>query len=219
MNREETIKALMIIQAAYPNYKPQDKSVAVNVWTEMLSDVPYEKVNAALKAYIQTDKSGFAPSIGEIRSKIHEIFSKDTTTDSEAWQIVWKAICCSGDYDRAVDNFNRFPTAVKRSVGSPGQLREWALTENLNVEVVSSNFKKTYRSEIQREQERRKLSPDILKLIQTTIDTPKQITDKSSESDDEGDYVPAPEGFLENVRRKLYEQQTKEKSSSTQGSC
>ena len=214
MTREETIKALMIIQAAYPNYKPQDKSVAVNVWTEMLSDVPYEKVNAALKAYIQTDKSGFAPSIGEIRSKIHEIFSKDTTTDSEAWQIVWKAICCSGDYDRAVDNFNRFPTAVQRSVGSPGQLKEWARTENLNVEVVSSNFKKTYRSEIQREQERRKLSPDILKLIQTTIDTPKQITDKSSEPDDEGDYVPAPEGFLENVRRKLYEQQTKEKGSS-----
>ena len=214
MTREETIKALMIIQAAYPNYKPQDKSVAVNVWTEMLSDVPYEKVNAALKAYIQTDKSGFAPSIGEIRSKIHEIFSKDTTTDSEAWQIVWKAICCSGDYNRAIENFNSFSTAVQRSVGSPGQLREWALTENLNVEVASSNFKKTYRSEIQKEQERMKLSPDILKLIQTTIDTPKQITDKSSESDDEGDYVPAPEGFLENVRRKLYEQQTKEKGSS-----
>lgn len=214
MTRDETIKILMVIQVAYPNYKPQDKTIAVNVWTEMLSDVPYEKVSAALKAYIQTNKNGFAPSIGEIRSKIQEIFTKDATTDSEAWQIVWKAICCSGDYDRAVDNFNRFPTAVQRSVGSPGQLKEWARTENLNVEVVSSNFKKTYRSEIQKEQERRKLSPDILKLIQTTIDTPKQITDKSSEPDDEGDYVPAPEGFLENVRRKLYEQQTKEKGSS-----
>lgn len=214
MTREETIKALMVIQAAYPNYKPQDKSVAVNTWAEMLSDVSYEKVNVALKAYIQTDKNGFAPSIGEIRSKIQEIFTKDATTDSEAWQIVWKAICCSGDYDRAVDNFNSFPVAVQRSVGSPGQLREWALTENLNVEVVSSNFKKTYRSEIQKEQERRKLSPDILKLIQTTIDTPKQITDKSSEPHDEGDYVPAPEGFSEIVRRRIYEQQTKEKGSS-----
>ena len=214
MTREETIKALMVIQAAYPNYKPQDKSVAVNTWAEMLSDVSYEKVNVALKAYIQTDKSGYAPSIGEIRSKIQEIFTKDATTDSEAWQIVWKAICCSGDYDRAVDNFNSFPVAVQRSVGSPGQLREWALTENLNVEVVSSNFKKTYRSEIQKEQERRKLSPDILKLIQTTIDAPKKIANKSPEPADGGNYVPAPEGFLENVRRKLYEQQTKEKGSS-----
>lgn len=214
MTREETIKALMVIQAAYPNYKPQDKSVAVNTWAEMLSDVSYEKVNVALKAYIQTDKNGFAPSIGEIRSKIQEIFAKDATTDSEAWQIVWKAICCSGDYGRAVDNFNSFPVAVQRSVGSPGQLREWALTENLNVEVVSSNFKKTYRSEIQKEQERRKLSPDILKLIQTTIDAPKKIANKSPEPADGGNYVPAPEGFLENVRRKLYEQQTKEKGSS-----
>lgn len=201
VTRDETIKILMVIQAAYPNYKPQDKTIAVNVWTEMLSDVPYEKVNAALKAYIQTDKSGYAPSIGEIRSKIQEIFAKDATTDSEAWQIVWKAICCSGDYDRAVDNFNRFPTAVQRSVGSPGQLKEWARTENLNVEVVSSNFKKTYRSEIQKEQERRKLSPDILKLIQTTIDAPKKIANKSPEPADGGNYVPAPEGFLENVRR------------------
>ena len=212
MTRDETIKILMVIQAAYPNYKPPDKTVAVNVWAEMLSDVPYEKVNAALKAYIQTDKSGYAPSIGEIRSKIQEIFVKDATTDSEAWQIVWKAICCSGDYDRAVDNFNSFPVAVQRSVGSPGQLREWALTENLNVEVVSSNFKKTYRSEIQKEQERRKLSPDILKLIQTTIDASKKIANKSPEPADGGNYVPAPEGFLENVRRRLYEQQTKEKS-------
>lgn len=219
MTREEAIKVLMVIQAAYPNYKPQDKSVIVNVWTEMLSDVSYEKVNVALKAYIQTDKSGFAPSIGEIRSKIHEIFTKDATTDSEAWQIVWKAICCSGDYNRAIENFNSFPVAVQKSVGSPGQLKEWALTENLNVEVVSSNFKKTYRSEIQKEQERRKLSPDILKLIQATLDPPKQISDKRSEPVDDGGYVPAPEGFLEDVRRKLYEQQTKEKSSATQGSC
>lgn len=214
MTREETIKILMVMQAAYPNYKPQDKTVAVNVWAEMLGDIPYEQVSTALKAYIQTDKNGFAPSIGEIRSKIQEIFTKDATTDSEAWQIVWKAICCSGDYGRAVDNFNSFPVAVQRSVGSPGQLREWALTENLNVEVVSSNFKKTYRSEIQKEQERRKLSPDILKLIQTTIDAPKKIANKSPEPADGGNYVPAPEGFLENVRRKLYEQQTKEKGSS-----
>lgn len=214
MTREEAIKVLMVIQAAYPNYKPQDKSVIVNVWTEMLSDVSYEKVNVALKAYIQTDKSGFPPSIGEIRSKVQEIFTKDATTDSEAWQIVWKAICCSGDYGRAVDNFNSFPIAVQRSVGSPGQLREWAITENLNVEVVSSNFKKTYRSEIQKDQERRKLSPDILKLIQATIDTPKKIANKNPEPADGGNYVPAPEGFLENVRRKLYEQQTKEKGNS-----
>ena len=32
MTREETIKALMTIQAAYPNYKPPDKTVTVNTW-------------------------------------------------------------------------------------------------------------------------------------------------------------------------------------------
>ena len=57
MTRDETIKILMVVQAAYPNYKPQNKTVAVNVWTEMLSDIPYEQVSVAVKAYIQTNTS------------------------------------------------------------------------------------------------------------------------------------------------------------------
>lgn len=208
MTRDETIKILMVIQAAYPNYKPPDKTVTVNIWTEMLSDVSYEQVSAAVKAYIQTDTSGFAPGIGAIREKIAEMFSQENGTDAEAWQVVWKAIRCSGDYDRAIENFNSFPTAIQKAVGSPNQLREWALTQELNVEVVSSNFRKTFRVEQQRERERNKLSPDVLRLMRP-LNNP-QIEDKRNvlSMEDEREMIEqnastAPKNMMEIVRNKL----------------
>ena len=62
------------------------------------------------------------------------------------------------------------PELIQKAVSSPGQLREWALSENVDgtwLSVVQSNFQRTYRAEVQREQERRKLSPDLLKIIDT----------------------------------------------------
>ena len=47
MTRDEVINILMVIQAAYPNYKPQDKTVAVNTWYMMLKDYEKEVVEAA----------------------------------------------------------------------------------------------------------------------------------------------------------------------------
>lgn len=169
MTRDETIKILMIIQAAYPNYKPPDKTVAVNVWSEMLSDISYEQVSVAVKAYIQTDTSGFAPSIGNIREKVQFIFSEeDDLNESAAWAIVWRAICNSGYH--AEEEYNKLPPIVQRAVGSPRQLREWGLMENIDgksIVVLQSNFQRVFRIEKEREKERKKLSQNIVRLMDT----------------------------------------------------
>lgn len=177
MTRDETIKILMVVQAAYPNYNPQDKTITVNLWSEMLEEFSYQQVNAALKAYIRTDKSGFAPSIGDVVDKVQTIFGAESENDAEAWNLVWKAIKSSGEFERAKRNFENLPEIVQKSIGSPGQLMEWALTQNLNIEVVSSNFKRTYRTELQRKQEIQKLSPDVLKLM-NSLNNP-QIEEKA----------------------------------------
>lgn len=167
MTRDETIKILMVVQAAYPNYKPQDKTVAVNVWTEMLSDIPYEQVSVAVKAYIQTNTSGFAPSVGDVREKVRDIFLKsDDLNETAAWSIAWKAICNSGYH--AEEEFAKLPPVIQRTIHSPAQLREWALMEDIDgntISVLQSNFQRTFRVEQQRERDRQKLSPDMSKLI------------------------------------------------------
>lgn len=73
MTREGVIKMLMVIQASYPNYRPPDKTVTVNLWHEMLQEYDEESAMRGLKEFIKTDSSGFAPTIGQIISKMERV--------------------------------------------------------------------------------------------------------------------------------------------------
>ena len=210
MTRDETIKILMAIQAAYPNYRPQDKTVAVNVWAEMLSDIPYEQVSIAVKAYIQTDTSGFAPSVGDIREKVRDIFSKkDDLNETAAWSLVMKAIRRSTYYSE--EEFAKLPPVVRRAVASPKQLREWATLEDVDgkaMTVIQANFQRTFRMEQKREWERNKLSPDILKLMNPIItprieDKPGKLSIEAQREIAESNAIPAPKGLMNEAKRRL----------------
>ena len=207
MTRDETIKILMVIQAAYPNYKPQDKTVAVNVWSEMLADIPYEQVSMAVKAYIQSDKNGFAPSIGEVREKVKSIFAEeDELNETAAWSLVLKAIRRSTYYSD--EEFAKLPPVIQRAVASPRQLREWATLEDVDgktITVIQSNFQRTFRAEQQREREQNKLSSDVLKLMRPLNnpqieDKPKELSIEEQRVIAEENARPAPDDF----RKKLF---------------
>lgn len=207
MTRDETIKILMVIQAAYPNYKPQDKTVAVNVWSEMLADIPYEQVSMAVKAYIQSDKNGFAPSIGEVREKVKSIFAEeDELNETAAWSLVLKAIRRSTYYSD--EEFAKLPPVIQRAVASPRQLREWATLEDVDgktITVIQSNFQRTFRAEQQREREQNKLSHDVLKLMRPLNnpqieDKPKELSIEEQRVIAEENARPAPDDF----RKKLF---------------
>ncbi len=70
MKREETVKIIRIMVDSYPNYKPNNISETVDVWNMMLEEYSYQQVSMALKEYILTEKTGFAPSIGQIANMI-----------------------------------------------------------------------------------------------------------------------------------------------------
>lgn len=209
VTRDEVKEALMTIQVYYPNFKAPNKTFATDSWLRVFADYDYEMVIAAIDSYVKTDNSGFAPSVGEIIEKIHLLFgNQDEINDAEAWQIVWKAIRSSGDYDRAEKNFSNLPRAVQKSVGSAGQLMDWALTEKLNVEVISSNFKRTYRSEISIEKEKKKLGIKTTELLGQKQNF--QIEDQKTVSDqriiNENDSIPAPINFMDRVKEEINEQ-------------
>lgn len=166
MTRDETINILMSIQAAYPSFRVPDKTVAVNTWYSLLGEYEYSQVSAALKKYIQTNKSSFAPSIGQIIDSISEIYSKDDENEMEAWVLVQKAIRNSTYH--ADEEFDKLPEIVQKAVSNPRQLQEWAMMENIDGRawnVMQSNFMRTYRAEAEKEKNMRKLSPDLLNLI------------------------------------------------------
>lgn len=166
VTRDETINILMTIQSAYPSFKVPDKTIAVNTWYSILREYQYSQVCAALKKYIQTNKNGFAPSIGQIIDEISDIYSKNEENEMEAWMLVQKAIRNSTYH--AEEEFSKLPETVQKAVSHPRQLREWATMENIDGRawnVMQSNFMRTYRAEVEKEKEMRKLSPDLLELM------------------------------------------------------
>lgn len=164
MMRDEIKEMLMVIQAAYPNYKPQDKTVAVNTWYMMLKDYEKEVVEAALKIYIASDTSGFAPAIGQLIDKINTVTAPPELNSMTAWGLVSKALR-NGCYG-AEQEFEKLPMTVKRAVGSPDNLRHWAQSDSKSIEtVIQSNFIRTYEAEVRRKNEAAKTPPDVRALI------------------------------------------------------
>lgn len=164
MTREETVKIIRIMVDSYPNYKPNDISETVDVWQMMLEEYSYQEVSVALKAYILSDESGFAPSIGKLVSKIHTMTQPQELNEMEAWSLVSRAIRNSG-YNSG-EEFAKLPPIVQKAVGLPSQLRTWALDENYNEEVVGSNFIKCYRNELTRQRELQKMPQNVRNLIE-----------------------------------------------------
>lgn len=163
MNRDETKRILMIIQCSYPNFNVTDRERLTNmidVWSVMLSDYPYKTVEAALKTYIATNATAFAPSIGQLIEKINSLSMPEIENEMEAWAMVSKAI--RNGYYGAEQEFQKLPPLVQKAVGAPGQLHNWAMTDSESVEnVIQSNFMRTYRSVVARELEVQKMPSDV----------------------------------------------------------
>lgn len=139
MTREEVKELLMNMKTYYPNFKIDDPTRFVNAWYMMLQDEDCFQVAMALKEYIKTDKSGFAPSIGSLLGKV-QTNESNFVDESVAWAKVYKAICDSG-YN-AEDRFAELDEDIKRAVGSASQLRQWAISESFNQGVESAMFYK-----------------------------------------------------------------------------
>ena len=165
MTREETVKIIRIMVDSYPNYKPNDISETVDVWHMMLSDYDYNLVAMALKAYILSDTSGFAPSIGQLVDKMKSITSPQELNEMEAWSLVCDALQNSG-YNYA-EEYAKLPPLVQKAVGLPTQLQTWALTENLNKDVVGSNFMRCYRIEVERQKEISKMPQNVREMLES----------------------------------------------------
>lgn len=151
----------------YPNYKPSNLSETVDVWNMMLEEYSYSQISTALKAYVHSDTSGFAPSIGQLINKLHEVQAPQELNEMEAWLLVGRALR-NGTYG-AVEEFNKLPPLVQKAVGSPDNLRNWAQTDSESIEnVVQSNFMRTYRIVVNRAKEYQKMPKDIQALIENT---------------------------------------------------
>ena len=205
-----TAKEFGLLADAIKTYFPRDNVLptenALRLWYAELKDIPYQIAYAALRKYVLTNK--FAPTIADIREQAAELYNQREGDISEntAWQLVWKAICNSGYH--AEEEFEKLPETVKRAVGSASQLRQWGLSE-VNDNTISywkSDFQRIYRLEQQKELERRKLSPDVLKLIQGQNTALEQQNKARIEQKRDEECIPMPDN-VKNKLKKIFQEE------------
>lgn len=156
MTKKEMAEIFSYLQLNYPDFS-RDWSDAVinakiNLWFMHFRDDDYKDVLTAVMAHIATDTNRSIPPVGVIKAKLVEIRNGDSMTELEAWGLVQKALrnstYCS------VDEFAKLPPVVQRLVGSPNQLREWAMMDTETISsVVASNFQRSYKVRAVKERE------------------------------------------------------------------
>lgn len=167
MTREETIAIMGVLKTAYPAfYRDMTREgalQAVSLWTEMFADDDAKIVSTAVKALIKTRKEGYPPTIGEVSEKIRELTQGDGLTRIQAWNLVAKA-CKNGIYG-AEEEFAKLPPLVQKTVGSPNQLKEWAMMDAETFSVTGSHFQRSFETMQKREQELSIMPPDVRAMI------------------------------------------------------
>lgn len=168
MTRDDVIKIMSVLRGAYPHFyrdiSKQEAYDTINLWTDMFFNDDASVVAAAVKSLIDGDGKGFPPTIGQVKAKMRLLVGSDELTEAEAWNLVSKAVK-NGLYG-AVEEFEKLPPAVKRIVGSPSQLRDWASMDSDTLHsVVASNFQRSYKVVATREKEIAALPDDVKKLI------------------------------------------------------
>jgi hypothetical protein len=167
MTRNEVLKLIEVIKAAYPAaYKNMDMGTAkimVELWTEAFSGDDADRVLGALKKIIYTDTSDFPPNIAQIREKM---FEQDSGMNAiQAWALVKKA-CNSWDH---VQSFKQLPPEIQACC-TPNTLAEWGMVDSQTFNtVIMSQFIKVYNSEIGKKHERQMLPEATRKALEGTV--------------------------------------------------
>lgn len=156
MTRKESAQIIGIMQTVYldsfKNLSADAIQSTVAIWANVFEDDPASAVQAAVMAHISATTDRFMPPPGAIKQRLVEIKTGGNLTAGEAWQLVYAA--AQRGIHHAQEEFDKLPPIVQRLVGSPNQLREWAMMDAETVQsVIASNFQRSYAVRAEKERE------------------------------------------------------------------
>lgn len=189
MNRKETVATFALISALFPRddkFANATKEM-ISAWNEMLADIPFDTVKAAIKAAVAT--SPFPPSICEIRNYAVKISENSLRSPEEAWKIALDAIRTYNTKTVPIDGFNsktyefvQFGEPVKiRPSGLEYEAKKnvppdvWEVMELMgyadmcaseNADVLRGQFMKIWSNKTSREHEYRVVAPVVPQLVE-----------------------------------------------------
>lgn len=184
MTKQETTQILALLNAAYPAFYSKMSRMEIDgvvaLWAEMFVDDDFGLVKYALKELIATH-TGYPPDIAALKTKIAEVTqaATDKPTHEELWQKL-KAAASNGYYNARAE-FEKLPPVLKRYVGSPATLREYAMIDADTFNTVNhGQFLKQIKVIEDREEYAQKMPDNVKMLISSVyqpLEAPKQLDD------------------------------------------
>lgn len=184
MTKQETTQILALLNAAYPAFYSKMSRMEIDgvvaLWAEMFVDDDFGLVKYALKELIATH-TGYPPDIAALKTKIAEVTqaATDKPTHEELWQKL-KAAASNGYYNARAE-FEKLPPVLKRYVGSPATLREYAMIDADTFNTVNhGQFLKQIKVIEDREEYAQKMPDNVKMLIASVyqpLEAPKQLDD------------------------------------------
>lgn len=174
MDKVSTTKAIAPLQLAFKGALEKDR---LQFYVMMLSDIPPQILEAAVKKLIMTNK--FLPSIAEIRETAYGIKGTVSGTaapdESEAWGEVVKAIQSVGYYGKPKFSHEAITAAVN-NIG----WQDICMTTYDGMNTLRAQFRRVYQLAAQRQKDNRDnavlgISPNNEKLKQLTGNLVKRL--------------------------------------------
>lgn len=163
MTREEFVNLTMILKTAYPRDEMFLDKTTLDVWYEMLKDLPYQQTKLAVTKWIATQK--WSPSIAEIRSATFDVSTENRKDWSDAWQDVVYAIRRWGtwDYEKAMQSLDDLTKSVVKRIGGFTML-----CEKSGLDADRANFRDIYNTLAKREKEYAQIPVAVREKIEQT---------------------------------------------------
>ena len=155
MDKTEFNSIVMVLNNAYKsrnNGLMIESKEQANVWYSFLRDLDGEIAKKAIVNLVA--RMPWQPTIADIRNEYAALTNKMSVGEAEAWAMVRDGIR-NGTYG-ATEEFAKFPDAIKRAVGNPMSLSEWAMMSSDDVEtVIQSQFLRASRAALAEEKTER----------------------------------------------------------------
>ena len=166
MNREQIIAILKVLKTAYPKFyvdMTKDEMLnTIDLWTEMFAHENPALVTAAVKNLVNTFK--WPPTIADVKDEMYKLTTTEEESPMDLWNLIKKAVRNSA-YN-SYEEFQKLPEAAKKFVGSPNQLKEWALDVDYNDSVVKGQFLKQIEIINKREKDSKLMLPEVKDIVQ-----------------------------------------------------
>jgi hypothetical protein len=181
MTPQETKKIFAILMVSYPKFFPaEDKDklrLTIELWAEMLADIPFEVVQVAVKKMIL--ESPYPPAISDVRKQIADIMTapEDRIDASTAWGEVLHAIRMFG-WPRPEEAMESLSPRTRQVVKAMGWQEICQATE---AGVVRGQFLKMYDAYASRERQESLLPQSMKNIIKQIGQSNQKLLQGASE--------------------------------------